>query len=195
MNNRLQFNSVVLFSLIVHLTGFITASFLPVSGQDTDIADIKKEYAHIRNHLGEYRVVKQEQAGESAEGGILTAYFNDTIVRLIVEEMMGETGKRVTEYYFSGLNVFFIYDVTFTYNRPIYMDSVFAVSAGDNEWHDPSKTKKSEERFYFKNQSMIRWLDKNSKPMNLKSGSSGIKEKEWIKRSASVLSVFINTDQ
>ncbi len=186
--NSGRFFKIIIFSMAL-------LPFLQATAQDEDVAGIKKEYAEIRNHLSDFRVEKKELSGESAEGGTLTAYYDDTIVRLIVEEFFGETGKRVTEYYFSNLSLFFVLDVTCTYNRPIYMDSAYAVSAGDNEWYDHRKTRKSEERFYFKNQSLFRWLDKNSKPMNLKSGPSATKEKEWVEHSARVLSVFINTEQ
>ena len=163
--------------------------------QDSDSKIIRDQYTEIRNNLNKYQIRKHDVQGESAEGGLLTAYFDDTLIRLIVAEYFGETGKRVTEYYYTNQEIFFILDVIVTYNRPAYYDSLRAAENNDHEWHDPLKSKKTEERMYFKDNRMIRWIDKTRQSILPKSDQYRLKESEWIAESNKILSVFFNSDQ
>ncbi len=166
-----------------------------IHSQDPDITDIRNKYAEIHSHLKSYQIKKTEISGESTEGGALTAYFDNTLIRLIIGEYFGETGKRVIEYYYFNQHLIFIYDMTLSYNRPINMDSASATALGDTEWYVPSKSIKKEERFYFKNDRLIRWLDNSNQPVTIQSGRFNQKSDEMIIQSNKVLSIFFNREQ
>ena len=42
---------------------------------------------------------------------------------------------------------------------PYYIDSTKAVELGFEEWHNPDKTTINEDRYYFWNNQLIRWID------------------------------------
>ncbi len=189
-----------IMNITIFLSIISTVFAIPVStgfsfSQESDFKDIRDQYTEIRNHLNHYQIRKLDVQGESAEGAKLTAYIEDTLIRLIVAEYYGESGKRVIEYYYTNQRVFFILDVIVTYNRPVYYDSLQAAENNDPEWHDPLKSKKTEERLYFKNDRMIRWIDKTRQTIMPDSDLYKSKETEWLAESNKMLSAFFNSEQ
>ena len=103
--------------------------------------------SEIEGSLRNCKQAKRDLPGESAEGGELTAYLKDSSVRKLSAKFLGETGKALMEYYFWDDQLIFVLRVESHYTKP--MSGVV-------------KTK-TEERFYFADGSLIRWLDAQKK--------------------------------
>jgi hypothetical protein len=145
------------------LAGSISLSCLFVSGQDPQpvntaagappdstegiILRIRKEYSRIKTDSAKYRVVQQDVMDESTEGGEIVRYLDGNQMVELVATFHGETGKNVTEYYFSGAKLFFCYQRHTIYTRP--MSGVALVVA--------------ENRYYLDNLQLVRWLKSNRK--------------------------------
>ena len=91
--------------------------------------------------------VKRAVMDESAEGGEITAYFSGPSLRKLVGIFFGETGKTVEEYYFWDERLIFVLRINSNYDKPL--SGVIR--------------SQSEERFYFADDTLIRWLDSGKK--------------------------------
>ena len=108
-----------------------------------------------------YKKIKKDLKGESSEGGELKGYFNNEELKKIVVSYYGEMGKLIEEYYFWNNNLFFVFTQDYLYNMPKIMDG--------------SKVEKIDEnRYYFSEGKLIRWLDPNKE----KAAKSKMTEKE-----------------
>ena len=108
---------------------------------------IRTRYAEIEKELKDCRQVKRDLPDESAEGGELTAYFKDSSLRKLSARLFGETGKVLEEFYFSDGQVIFVFRVETRLTEP-------------NSGVVKSKT---EQRFYFADGKLIRWLNPDRK--------------------------------
>jgi hypothetical protein len=135
-------NFIIVFSL------FVTVS---VQAGDPAVEEkvkaIRAQYSEIEGSLKDCKEAKRDLPGESAEGGELTAYVKDSSVRKLSAKFFGETGKALQEYYFWDNQLIFVLRVESHYTKP--MSGVVK--------------NKTEERFYFANGSLIRWLDAQKK--------------------------------
>ena len=117
------------------------------SSQATDpISAIRRRYAAINQNLKKYRVVKKELSGFSTEGGELTAYFDGAAIVKIAVINNGETNSFFEEFYYLNEKLIFVYRKQEIYDEP--MSRVV-------------KTK--ENRFYFTDGDLIRWINENGK--------------------------------
>lgn len=139
---------------------------------DSIIIDIRAKYKNIRDNLTTYDTTMAEIWGESTEGGQSVAYYDGEDIKLIEVTWFGEMGKRKIEYYFDKGQLFFAFNTDYEYNRPIYWDEKSAKEFGDNEAFDCSKTKVKENRYYFNNGHLIRWLDNYKKEVDLETGTN-----------------------
>ena len=143
--------TITIFSLL-----FVVAS---LSAADSSVEDkvktIRARYAQIEKGLKGARQVKRDLPGESAEGGELTAYFRDRSVEKLSATFLGETGKAVEEYYFWNSELIFVHRVESRYTKP----------------HSGVVKNKTEERFYFADGKLIRWLGGGNKPVSVEAES------------------------
>ena len=114
------------------------------------VKTIRSRYDAVEKDLSGCKQVKRDLPGESAEGGELTAYFSGESLRKLVAKFYGETGQAREEYYFWDGRLFFVLRVESRYDKPL---SGKVVS-------------KSEERFYFADDALIRWLDPRKKEVS-----------------------------
>jgi len=121
------------------------------------IKAIRVKYAQIEKGLKDARQVKRDLPGESAEGGQLTAWFRDRSVTKLSATFFGETGKAIEEYYFWDSELIFVFRVESHYTMP--MSGVVK--------------NKTEERFYFADAKLIRWLGPAKKEV-----TSSVSERE-----------------
>ena len=120
----------------------------PVSAQATDpIASIRQQYAAINKRAARYRKVKKELSGYSLEGGELIAYFDGPAIVKIVARHFGESGKTVEEYYYHNGQLIFVFERVSRYSGPLSGKVTSAV----------------ENRLYFQDDNLIRWLGENGK--------------------------------
>jgi hypothetical protein len=122
-----------------------------------NVKAIRAKCAQIEKGLKDARQVKRDLPGESAEGGELTAWFRDRSVAKLSARFFGETGKAVEEYYFWDSELIFVFRVESHYTKP--MSGV--------------TKNKTEERFYFADGKLIRWLDAQKKEV-----TSGLSTRE-----------------
>lgn len=107
------------------------------------ISSIRERYAAINKNLAKYRVVKKELSGFSTEGGELVAYVGGGAVVKIAATHLGETGRWFEEFYYRGAELIFVFYRRETYDAPM----------------SGKVSKTAEERFYFADGRLIRWLD------------------------------------
>lgn len=110
------------------------------------ISDIREKFGAINYNINSYRKEKKDLMGESTEGGKLEGYYKNGELKKIVTSYYGEMGKLIEEYYFWGNDLFFVFIQNYSYNIPMYMD-------------DSKVDKIDENRYYFHNDNLIRWLD------------------------------------
>jgi hypothetical protein len=149
----------------------VPADIFPHSSQTADpIQTIREHYATINKSAAGYKSVKKELSGFSAEGGTLVAYFDGPKLMKLVATHLGESGKAVEEYYFWDDQLIFIFRKDSIYDKP--MSGKVARTA--------------ENRFYFGNNRLIRWIDENSKQIASDSGEYLEKEKDYLKLSGAL---------
>lgn len=163
-----------------NFTMFLTCSLIVFSlgnlfSQNTDtlINDIRIKYKTINDSLSTYSKVFNEEWDYASEGTDGYAFYDNNDLKLIKVGLYGETGRKELEYYFHNDVLFFAFVTDYSYNRPIYYTGE-DVTEGD-EAFDPNKTVKNENRYYFFENKMIRWLD--SKKNQVPSSKPGYKEK------------------
>ena len=115
------------------------------------VKTIRARYAQIEKNLKGARQVTRDLPGEAAEGGELKAYFKDRSVEKLSAMFFGETGKVVEEYYFWNSELIFVFRVESRYTKPL----------------SGAVKSKTEERFYFADSKLIRWLGQGNKPVSL----------------------------
>lgn len=138
---------------------FVAACVIAVAGSlraaDSSVEEkvkaIRAKYAEIEKGLKGCRQVKREVLDESAEGGELTAYFEDSNLRKLSVRLFGETGNVLEEFYFAEGKVIFVF-------------------RGDTRFTAPNSgavMSKTEQRFYFAEDKLIRWLNPEKKDVTI----------------------------
>lgn len=149
---------------------FFLGCNLPVMA-DSAIEEIRREYKAIKISLSSLKHKTIDLDDYSADGGGAKAYFDKKgVIRFIRAEFYGESGKVFEEYFYKGGTLVFVYREDHNYNVPYYVEK-----GKSTPGFDPKKTTIIENRYYFNNKKMIRWLDKNKKPVF--SESKAYKEK------------------
>ena len=127
---------------------------------EKEIQSIRQSYAAINRNQARYRKVKKELSGFSAEGGVLTAYFEGANIVKILATYYGEMGRTNEEFYYRDGKLIFVLRTELNYKRPLSGKVV--------------STKL--DRFYFHDDKLIRWIDSAGKLMA--SDSSEYQEQE-----------------
>jgi hypothetical protein len=147
----------------------LSVSGLQLAGAQTQdpVESIRQHFANINQNVALYRRVKKNLSGFSAEGGELVAYFHGPTVMKMVATFFGETGRGVEEYYFWNGQLIFVFQTDNRYDKPLSGKVV----------------RKAENRFYFKDDKMIRWLDENGKEVASDSAEYAPKQADYLKTS------------
>ena len=111
------------------------------------IQAIRQQYAAINRGAGKYKKVKKELLGFSAEGGELVAYLSGPSIVKISATFYGEMGRATDEFYYSNDKLIFIFRKHLHYKRPLTGKVV----------------RTTENRYYFKDDKLIRWIDEDGK--------------------------------
>jgi hypothetical protein len=133
---------------------------------DEAVESIRQHYANINQNTARYRRVKKNLSGYSAEGGELVAYFHGPTVMKMVATFFGETGRTIEEYYFWNGQLIFVFQTENRYNKPF-----------------GKIVRKIENRCYFRDGKMIRWLDENGKEVAPDSAGYAPKQADYLKMS------------
>lgn len=133
------------------------------ANNDAAIATIRQAYEQTHNNLCKFKTTEFDAGTNSSEGVEAKAFRDkDGQIKLIKTIIYSEMGKNTREYYYANNQLIFVLDATQTYNAPMYLDDVQAKAAGVEPF-DPTKTTTTENRYYFKNNQLIRWLDPQKK--------------------------------
>ena len=173
------------------LIAFLFFAICGVSdASETDIAQIKAEYHSIRAALLNLKAEKITLDGYSPEGAEAKAYRDGNgNIRFIRAELFFESGKVIGEYYYKDEKLFFTFYTTHHYNVPSYLTPQRAKEIGIDAF-DPKKTTVTEERYYFKNGKLIRWLGETKKEVDPTSQEYKNAEKSVVEFSNELLSKF-----
>jgi hypothetical protein len=158
----------VLARIIPLLLLLISAWGLKLAGAQTQdpVEAIRQHYANINQKVARYRRVKKNLSGFSAEGGELVAYFHGPTVMKMVATFLGESGRAVEEYYFWNGQLIFVLQTDNRYDKPF-----------------GKIVRKTENRFYFKDDKMIRWVDEKGEEVPSDSAEYAPKQAEYSKTS------------
>lgn len=160
------------FFTVLAVCFVVADSITAASPQVTDpVSTIRTRYASINKGLTRYKKVKRDLSGYSAEGGELVAYFNGPGIVKLVATYLGEGGKAVEEYYYWDGELIFVFRKQSNYDQPLSGNVV----------------KTQEDRFYFGNKKLIKWINEDGKDVG--SGESEFleKQKEYLKSSRQFL--------
>lgn len=126
-----------------------------IEGADSSIEEkikaIRQRYAEVEGELKHCKQVKRDLPGESAEGGELTGYFKGSSLCKMTARFYGETGNALEEYYFGEGQLVFVLRTESRYTKPL----------------SGVVKNRTEERLYFVDNKLIRWLDAEKKPVAL----------------------------
>ena len=179
--------------LFLFLTLYSNCIFVQTS-TDYRIKVIHENYSVVRENLASYTTETVEVWDESSEGGEAIGYFHQARVQMIEVVLFGETRKYSSEYYFKNDSLYFVFTQDFIYNRPFYWDEKYAIESGDNEAYDPEKTITKENRYYFHNDRLFKWLDPEKRQIDLTSEENSKKGLDIIRRSLKIKDKFKNRD-
>jgi hypothetical protein len=141
---------LVVVATLLWLGWPLAPGLLADSTADEKVQIIRSYYDAVEKDLSRCQQVKRDLMGESAEGGELTAYFLNQSLRKLVAKFYGETGQTREEYYFWDDRLFFVLRVESRYDKPF-----------------GKVVSKKEERFYFADGALIRWLDPAKKEVSV----------------------------
>jgi hypothetical protein len=137
------------FFLVCALAVTTPWSYAADPSVDEKIKTIRAHYSEIEGSLKNCRQVKSDLPEESTEGGELTAYLKNSSVRKLSARFFGEMGRTLQEYYFWDNQLIFVLRVESRYTK---------ILSGEVK-------SKTEERFYFAEGKLIRWLNGANKDM------------------------------
>jgi len=122
--------------------------FVAFSQSENDILSIRTRVEKVNTESARYYVAPLENyEAASTEGNEILFYSDKSAIKLIKETYFGETGKTVIWNYIENNSAYFIFKEYFTYKLPI----------SDKKFDATDFTKK-EERFYIKNNRIIKWM-------------------------------------
>jgi hypothetical protein len=153
---------------ILILTLSVSSAFAGPRPQGDDaINSIRQHYGQINRSAGLYKKVKKALSGFSAEGGELVAYFHGPSIMKMVATYFGESGKASEEFYFWNGMLIFVLRTDFRYDKPL----------------SGKVARKTEDRFYFSNDKLIRWVDESGKEVASERAEYAEKQKEYLESS------------
>ncbi|MFC3903898.1 hypothetical protein [Acinetobacter marinus] len=166
MKNHLLTATLLFYTLLLYSSSALANAL--AQNHTPEVDNIRAKYQHIQTHLKDYRTASQDIWGESTEGGKATAHYDHSNVLQRIEVIwFGESGKRIVYYYFDHEQLVFALDQQIHYNRPIYWNQSLADEVGDTELFDPTKSTVIENRYYFKHEQPILWLDNTGQTVDL----------------------------
>lgn len=151
--------------LIVALVAFSAVAKAPELPQADSIETIRQHYADINKNAPLYRRVKKNLTGFSAEGGELLAWFHGPSVMKMVATFYGESGKAIEEYYFWNGQLILVFRTDNHYDKPL----------------SGKVARKSENRLYFQDDRLIKWLGEDGKEIAPDSSEYAPKQADYLK--------------
>lgn len=139
---------VIILSLLLSL--FAGARSLAQENIEMHIQEIKTECEKINKDTAKLKTEERDIFGHSSEGGQLLSFYREKELRKAILNLFGETGKSSIEYYLLNGELICVSKTIVRYKAAIYMGKVEIRSREEN-------------RFYFKSEKLIRWIDHEGK--------------------------------
>jgi hypothetical protein len=136
---------------------FAAASFAATTGHSnaqvpgTAVA----RFNAINRELPKCQIKKVFIEGYSTEGGQLTRYSKNGQVQKLVARHFGESGRATEEYYFWKVSLFFVLRTDWDYQIMVGQPGA------------PGKETRRQERFYFQDGKLTRWMSDGNKVNDL----------------------------
>lgn len=162
--------ALALTPAVVHVGGSCLAASVPQTTDPTQA--IRQQYAAINKQARRYRKIKKQLSGFSLEGGELTAYFDGSSIVKIVANHYGESGRALEEYYYQDGKLIFVFRRDQQYDKPL----------------SGKVLRTQENRFYFQNDRLVRWLNENGRPVAPGTTDFEQKKDDYLKTSGKFLS-------
>jgi len=182
-------NIIILLIVLLFSSQVIYAK----DGENKDIKNIKKMFSEINRKSNssylEYSRFQMLDNNNSTEGGMIVAFVLKKKFKKISVKYLGEMGKYDADFYLKDNKVFFVYSVRTNYNAPMYLTKSEAKKQGI-EAFDPKKSTKDENRLYFKDDKLIKWLDNKKEELDVKSKKSLNKSKEIHKEIKRIITLI-----
>ncbi len=141
------------------------------------IKNIRTEYSKINKNINTYKKIEKENNWESTEWGNITYYYDKyNLPKKIIAKYFWEMWDNTYEFYYKDWKVFFVFQFEKKYSTPIYY-----------KWFDENDFIITENRYYFHNNKMIKWLDNSKKNINLNTNEAKNTEKEILKQNYKLL--------
>lgn len=139
-------------AVVIVLLGVLVSSEAKAQGaQGPDpIQTIRQQYAAINRGAVRYKKVQKELLGFSAEGGVLVAYLSGPSIVKISATFYGEIGRATDEFYYSNDKLIFVYRKHLHYSGQLTGKVV----------------RTTENRYYFKDDKLIRWIGEDGKQVS-----------------------------
>lgn len=152
--------------ILIAITLFVVLAQMPVlavADVESDVKIIRKIFQDTNNDAKSFKKIEKDLEGFSAEGGSLTGYLKDGKVQKMIVTYFGEMGKKVIEMYANQENLVFVFCVESSYDKAFGK----VVSTEEN-------------RLYFKDSTLIRWIGADKKEKDLKAAESITAGKDYL---------------
>lgn len=131
-------------------------------------ATLRARFAAVKRELPRCQVVKRTVLGYALEGSEITVYRKRGQPLKMVARHHGEGGRATEEFYFWQGRLFFVLRTDWDYEYPIGQSG----STG--------REKRSQQRLYFTNGRLTRWLDAANRPYSIPSAEATKAESEYL---------------
>ena len=99
------------------------------------INEINNTVRIINGNTSNYAKVEKDLFGQSSEGGVMMAYYSESILKKVKATYYREMGQATFEYYLNKGEIIFIHKEESNYDKPMYFDDSKIKSVDTNEYY------------------------------------------------------------
>ncbi len=167
-----------------YLTIFLLAiiGFTSCKKKQADVlADIKEKTAKINKGLTSLSR-KQVDDIMTPGGGTIMGYYDGEEVKKINVEQYTDTCRIFSEFYFDDGMLIYVLEHNYVYNKPRWYTEELATEKKDSVWYDDKKTVLVNNRYYLKQNKLIKWIKGDDNDIMINSSEFiNMEPKLWIK--------------
>ena len=109
---------------------------------------IRENFKRI-NSRSDWTSIDTKELWGSTEGGEAKFYHENGTLEKIVTRNFGEMGQTISEYYLYHSKLSFVFERSYTYNRPFYWDTTEMRESNDGQVFEFERSEINENRSYF----------------------------------------------
>ncbi|MEP7169729.1 MAG: hypothetical protein ABI855_10205 [Bacteroidota bacterium] len=158
---------------IIILVLLLCRAGISIAQYDSIVKVNRVKYQQMHNRLEDYETVKSTFIIESGENVQGTAYYEGYDLKIIEVIYLSESGHKQMEYYFENGSLFFVLERKQPSEETVtlYIKGTKNNKTGTGASGNSGKT---ENRYYFYEDKLIRWYDNERKELDLKVGTNSI---------------------